>query len=130
MLSCFKSCKSLCVLSMRFINVKSLKLSKNNEKKSKMPFWRKLSRGWWKFDGDTPLQNHKLVCFIFYTYFYFYCPLTKFLRLIQGSHSLEKSLNLGEVLEKSLNSIFSWKVLKFLCTYLLEKSLNFLQLRM
>ena len=35
---------------------------------------------------------------------------------------------LGEVLEKSLNSIFPWKVLKFLCKSL--KGLNFLQLWM
>ena len=37
----------------------------------------------------------------------------------QGSDSLESPWILVEVFEKSLNSMFPWKVLKFLC-----KSLN------
>ena len=35
---------------------------------------------------------------------------------LQGSHSLEKSLNLREIFEKSLNPIFPWKVLEFSST--------------
>ena len=36
-------------------------------------------------------------------------------KMKRSSHSLEKSLNFRGSFEKSLNSIFPWKILKFLC---------------